>query len=275
VGTGRLNTLLLALVGAGLLECSDGCFRNGHEAARYLVRASGAYIGDCHLFWQTSWAAALQTESSVRAGSPQAEIDFAEQPAEDLAPFFRSLHPGCVQTGSELAELLPWSGSEQLVDVGGGSGGVCVGLCVEFPELVATVVELPTIAALTRRFIAAEGLAERVQVVEGDVVEKPPAGLYDVALCRAYFQVLTPRDITRALDNISAALRADGRLIIVGDMLDEGAKPADLAGFGLFFLNAYENGRLYYESEYRSWLTAAGFKKIERLEQGVLVAQKG
>ncbi len=270
-----LNTLLLALVGAGLLECSDGCFSNGHEAARYLLRASDEYIGDRHLLWQTTWAASLQTAASVRAGGPQAQIHFGSMPAEGLEAIFRGLHPGCLQTGRELAEQLPWSGHERLLDIGGGSGGVCVGLCAELPELAATVVELSAVAALTRRFIAEEGMAQRVRVEEGNLVEGPPAGLYDVALCRAYFQVLTPRDIARALGHISAALHADGRLIIVGDMLDEEAEPADLAGFGLFFLNAYENGRLYYESEYRAWLVAAGFKKVERLEQGVLVAQKG
>lgn len=46
----------------------------------------------------------------------------------------------------------------------------------------------------------------------------------------------------------------------------------------LFFLNVFDNGGPRTESEMRSWLTAAGFKNIERFPRdswsGLMVAEK-
>jgi hypothetical protein len=48
-------------------------------------------------------------------------------------------------------------------------------------------------------------------------------------------------------------------------MLDDSRiSPSTTATFNLVFLNAYDEGRAFTESEYRTWLTEAGFAQIER-----------
>lgn len=269
-----LQTLLEALVGAGLLNLEGELFANGREADRLLVPDSADYIGPRHKLWKTTWPTLLHTADSVRAGTPESEIDFAAAPEAELDDIIRGLHPGSLRMGRELAAEIDWSGCENLLDVGGGSGGVSVALCRALPTLRATIVELPNVAALTRRIVAEEGMAEYVRVEGCDVVEQVPAGVYDAALCKAYLQVLAPEDVPKALRHIYQALKPGGWVLIIGDMLDDIAAPADLACFSLFFLNAYKSGRLFYQREYSAWLAAAGFVAIEHLDQGVIRAKK-
>ena len=117
-------------------------------------------------------------------------------------------------------------------------------------------------------------MCERVQVTSCNMVEQAPDGIYDAALCKAYFQVLAPDDVPKAMNHIHQVLKPGAWILIVGDMLDDIAEPADLASFSLLFLNAYKSGRLFYQREYSAWLAAAGFVDIERVEQGVLRAKK-
>jgi len=269
-----LQTLLEALVGTELLYVRDGHFGNGEEAARLLVPGGSDYMGPRHLLWNTTWPTLLRTADSVRAGAPQAEIDFAGSSAAELEPVIRGLHSGSMRMGHALAAEIDWSACAHVLDVGGGSGGLSIALCRAVPALQATVVELPSVAELARTIVGEEGLQGRVHIQACDVAECQPEGSYDAALCKAYFQVLAPEQVQAAMRHIYQALRPGGWILIIGDMLDDVAAPADLACFSLFFLNAYKSGRLYYQREYNAFLAAAGFDDIERVEQGVLRARK-
>jgi hypothetical protein len=269
-----LQTLLEALVGAGLLYVQKDDFGNGQEAARLLVPGSTEYMGPRHGLWKTTWPTLLHTADSVRAGTPQAEIDFVGASADELEPIFRGLHSGSMRMGRELAAEIDWSACRHFLDVGGGSGGLSIGLCRAVADLQATVLELPNVAKLAQKIVGEEGMQGRVQVEACNIVEQVPKGTYDAALCKAYFQVLAPGQVQASMRHIFQKLRPGGWILIIGDMLDDVAAPADLACFSLFFLNAYKSGRLYYRHEYDAWLTAAGFVEIEHLEQGVLKAKK-
>ena len=90
--------------------------------------------------------------------------------------------------------------------------------------------------------------------------------VYDVAVLRAFLQVLSPEDALQALRHIGAALHPGGRLYIVGRILDDARlSPVDTVGFNLVFLNIFDDGRAYTEGEHRTWLTALGFAEIERV----------
>jgi len=143
-----------------------------------------------------------------------------------------------------------------------------------YPHLRATVIDLPTVTPITQRFIAEAGAADRVQVVAADVVHAPVPGRYDVAVARAFLQVLSPDDALQALRHMGAALHPGGRLYLVGSLLDEGRlSPLGAVGFNLLALNAFDDGRAYTEGEYRAWLTAAGFGEMARvpLAEGVSI----
>jgi hypothetical protein len=142
---------------------------------------------------------------------------------------------------------------------------MAVTLTQAYPQLQATVVDLPAVTPLTHKLVAEAGATERVSVVAADVVREPVPGAYEVAVVRELLQVLSPEDAQRALQHIGMALRAGGILYIVGQVLDDThTTPPEAVGFNLILLNTFYAGESYTEGDHRTWLRAAGFVDIER-----------
>lgn len=79
-----------------------------------------------------------------------------------------------------LAAAAPAPGGHVL-DLGCGVGAAAICLAVRLPECRVTGLELqPDLAVLARENVAANGLADRIEIVSGDLLE-PPAGLVTAA----------------------------------------------------------------------------------------------
>lgn len=262
----KLTPLLFALVAAGLLTFEHGTFLNTPESNHFLVKGKPGYLGGRHAFYTARYNELLQTAASIRTGCPQAKHDFASMSADALEKFLRGLHPNTMVDGRNLADRFNFQTCRHLLDVGGGSGGMALAIAAACPQLRATVLEFPSVVPVTQRFIEEEGMAERVDVLACDVVKAPVGGKYDVAILRAFIQVLSPRDAPRALCHISSALESGGSIYIIGRVLDDSrVSPAETVAFNLIFLNMYDEGQAYTESEYRDWLSEAGFCGIDRI----------
>lgn len=267
VESAKLEPLLYALVTTGLLELRDGMFANGAEADRFLVRGRPQYMGSQHELYAEQWRAVMQTAETIRAGAPQAKHDFASMSADDLEAFYRGSHPGAVAAGHDIARRFDLSSRRALIDVGGGSGGVAIGVCEACPQLRATVADFPETTAITRRFVAESSVAERVHVIDADVVAAPPPGTYDIAVMRALVQILAPDDARRAVANVGRAIEPGGAIYITGNGIidDSRVSPPEIVAFSLVYLNYYDGGRAYTEGEYRAMLGDGGFVDIGRL----------
>jgi O-methyltransferase domain/Dimerisation domain len=266
VGADKLSPLLYTLAGAELLTLADGMFTNSPEAAHFLVKGAKSYIGGAHELYADLWHAVLKTAATIRAGAPQARHDFSAMDRASLAAFFRGLHPLAVSTGIDLARRFDLSQHRALLEIGGGSGGVTIALCGANPALRGTLVDLPSVVPIAAEFIGEAGLADRVTVQDGDIVAAPPSGRFDLAVARALIQVLGPLEAERAIRHIAATLTRGGSVYIMGHILDDSRlAPAETLGLNLAFLNLYEGGRAYTESEYRAWCESAGLEGFTRL----------
>jgi len=96
------------------------------------------------------------------------------------------------------------------LDVGGGAGYLSVAITEAFPELKATMVDLPTATPLARRVVAEMGAEIRVQVVTADVVNDPITGNFDVAVLRHLIQVLSAEQARSAIINAVQAVNPGG-----------------------------------------------------------------
>jgi O-methyltransferase domain/Dimerisation domain len=263
--TDKLRPLLYALVHAELLNLVDGDrFANTPEADVYLVRGRHTYLGSSHELYSDLWSAALTAGQSIRAGRPQVKHDFTAMSDEELGAFFRGLHAGALATGRQLATDYNFDRFRSLLDVGGGSGGVSIAACQSCQGLSATIIELPRVALIAQAMAREAKLANRVQVLVGDILERAPEGRFDVAVLRNLIQVLGPDAARRALWNAAAAIEAGGWLFIVGHVLEDNRlAPAAAVCLNLTFLSVYDEGQAYTEREHRSWLAEAGFANIE------------
>lgn len=265
----KLKPLLYALMTARLLTMKGDLFSNTDEANHFLVRESPYYIGDHAyinpLIMLGNWDAALKTAESIRTGIPQAKYDFSEKSEEELESLFRCTRPIAVRAGLELVARYDFSSYSTLLDVGGGSGGLAIAITEACPNIRATVADLPSVTPVTRRFVEKAGATDRVQVMTADVVCDPLTGSFDVAVLRAFIQVLSPDQARRVIKTVSEVINSGGVIYILGHILDNSRiSPLEEVGHGIVYLNVYDVPAPYTEQEHKDWLTEAGFRQIER-----------
>jgi len=265
VSPAKLRPLMFALVTAGLLIVDGERFANSAEADEFMVKGKPRYLGGTHATYADLWAATLHTAESIRSGRPQAKHDFSTMSHDELRTFIRGLDAGASAAARRLDKEFGMGRFRHVIDAGGGSGGLAVALCRSCSDLKATVGELPNVAPVTRECIEEARMADRIDVVEVDLSTTAPTGNYDAAVLRAVLQVLNPADAARTLANVAAALESGGNLFVVGRMLDDSRlSPLDAVAVNVMFLNVYDDGQAYTESEHRTWFADAGLNDVER-----------
>jgi len=70
-------------------------------------------------------------------------------------------------------ELLDLSDACLLLDLAGGSGAHSIGACLCWPELRATVLDLPFVCDVAEEFVAAQRLDERISMHRADMWNDP------------------------------------------------------------------------------------------------------
>jgi tRNA (cmo5U34)-methyltransferase len=119
-----------------------------------------------------------------------------------------------------LDALLPENA--RLLDLGVGSGRALTALLRRRPDIQATAVDLaPNMLATARTLLVAEGLADRVELVEADITALPDrlaASDWDGVSCVWTLHQLPDFDVMRgALHHISALRRSSGAAVWIFD----------------------------------------------------------
>ncbi|MGD9210964.1 MAG: methyltransferase [Desulfobacteraceae bacterium] len=259
----KLSPLLYALVSAKLLNVENGIFSNTIEADTFLVKGLPTYMGGLKDFFNDLWHATLKTAESIQTGEPKAKHDWLTLPDKELIRYFRSQYPGSLRSGMQLAQKTDFSKTKHLIDVGGGSGGLTIGICNVYPEIEATVADLPKVVAFSKQFILEAGLSKRITTMGVDLINSEIEGSYDVAVLRALIQVMKPDHAKTVLKNVFQVLEPGGQIYILGCVLDNSRlTPTVSMAFSLVFLNVYEEGGAYTEKQYYDWLKEVGFTDI-------------
>ena len=275
----RLGLLLYQLVVSEFLELQNGKFANTEMSAYYLVKGTPNYMGGIHGVWTEQFNALMQVAESIRTDTGKTKIDFSSLSPEELGGFIRGLHGMSVAAGKNLAKQPQFRSARTLIDVGGGSGGLAIALCQEHPDLRATVVDLPSVIPITSELVAKAGLSDRITVETSDVLRKPIEGEYDIATARALFQVLSAEQCDIAAKHIGAGVTSGGTLFVIGFITDDSrVAPTFSVGMNVVFASMFDDGQAYTESQYRTWLTDAGFTGVTRepylMGNSLIVAQK-
>lgn len=277
----RLRMLLYSLVAGGLLTEEHGRFSNTPEADQFLVKGNPSYIGDWHAIFSNRWNRNLKIADSIRAGAPQAKLDFSNSPQEELEKYFRRINVLAVMAAHALLERYDFSSTKSLADVGCGGAGIALTITKACPHIQATAIDLAQVAPITKKTVDSEGAAERVRVLAADLLSGPLSGAYDTVVLRALLQVLSSEDARLALKNVAPAVKPGGTIYIIGHILDDSRiSPPEAVGFNLSLISQFDSGESYTEREHRSWLSEAGFVGIERAdfllpdEHGLMLARR-
>lgn len=171
------------------------------------------------------------------------------------------LHPGGEALSRRMLELAGVGTSDRLVDIASGAGTTAL-LAARERGCEAVGIDYGAGAvAGAREEAEAQGLAERVQFVEGDAESLPfGSGSFDVAICEC--ALCTFPDKATAVAEMRRVLRPGGRLVLSDVVADHSRLPDDLRGT---MATVACVGSALPESGYRELLEAAGFE-IDRVE---------
>lgn len=223
---GRLTDFLLALDAHGIVARDGDRYRLAPAFATLLLSRMMPPLVD-----QLGRSAAIKRlltprdahEGNFALLAPEEALVFARSVAPNpLSPHTATLHRGMVAAVPAL--LARWESGARHLDLGCGVGGLLLGLATAFPRLQAVGIELePQIAAEARRRAAAAGVAERVDVRQGNALDLAEIAAYDsVVWAQQFFP--TP---TRA-SALAVARRAikEGGFLLVPAFVG-GEPPAD------------------------------------------------
>ena len=229
-GERSAETLLTALAGMGLLTVDGGRFANSPAADAFLVQGA-KYDFSEYLRLQVGqqmYSLMDQIDDALADRLPDgATASYADwfADAEEARRYSESQHAGSIGPARQLVKRLQLDGARSMLDVGGGTGAFAITLCQAFPELTATVVEFPNVAALGRRYVAEAGLEDRIRYVDGDALATPWPDGQDLVLMSYLFSGV-PGGMHEELVRRAADHLAPGGILAIHDFVVE----ADRAG---------------------------------------------
>lgn len=264
------DMLLTGCAALGLLVKDDGRYLNAPVAEEFLVRGKPYYFGGfVQMLDQRLYPGWGKLNEAIRTNRPttwdpdrQNSLFDGEDPRL-LAVFWEAMHSLSTFTARALGQALDLSGARRLLDVGGGSAAFDIELCRLYPELTATVYELPMITEIAAAKVEEAGLSDRIETVSGDFFADPalPGG-HDTILLSMIMHDWAEERCRAILQKCSAALPSGGQLIIAELLVnDERTGPPAAALMSLNMLVETE-GRNYTPAEYGTWLGDLGCHDI-------------
>jgi hypothetical protein len=274
--TRGIYDFLDTLVALRLLERdgdgSDGRYRNTGETAAFLDKRSPTYIGGIlemsnarlYGFWG-------DLTEALKTGRPQNEVKHTGKPMfeelysdpERLEQFMRAMQGISLGNFSALAERFDFSKYETVCDVGGATGQLCMILASRHPHLRCISYDLPVVAPIAERAVAAAGLADRVTTASGDFFADPlpQADVITMGL------ILHDWNLDRKIQLIRSAYEAlpeGGAFIVIENLIDDARREN---AFGLMMslnmLIEFGDAFDFTASDFAGWCHEVGFREVE------------
>ncbi|MCA9471429.1 MAG: acetylserotonin O-methyltransferase [Nitrospirales bacterium] len=267
-----LALLLNALVAMRVLKKEADVYMNTEVAQRYLVKSQEEYVGHLLLLHDAEWENWGKLEETIRTGrSPVSRHVFETDP--DMGVNVLSvLHRIGRESGPSLAKRMQLDGANSLLDVGGGAGTNAIACCQEYPELTATVFDLPSTLKMTEAVIRKVGLESRIRTLAGNFHVDDFKGPYDAALMSDILHYQDGEVNATLVAKIFQSLSPGGQLVIKDRFLDpSGTSPAWTTAFAVHIMVNTEQGQCFTTQEAMRWLRDAGFRDVHELEPCAVV----
>ncbi len=264
--------LLDALAAIELLSKAGGLYDLTPMSAEYLLRDRPNYIGSALETDDLAreWAS---LDEAVRTGEPVKRFT-DQQAAEEFFPkLVRTLHVMNSGPARRLASALGAGEARRglkVLDIACGSGIWGIAIAEADPKARVTAQDYPGMLDITREYARRHGVETRFEYLPGDLKAVDPGeARFDVALLGNIVHSEGERASRDLLARLHRALVPGGRVAII-DMIPNSDRTAP--AFPVFFalqmvLHAPE-GDTYTFDEYREWLGATGYGRVETADIG-------
>jgi predicted O-methyltransferase YrrM len=252
----------------------DGRYRNTAETAAFLDKRSPTYIGGmlemCNARLYRFWG---DLTEALRTGKPQNEVKHNGKPMFDelysdparLEQFMQAMQGGSLGSFHTLAEKFDFSKYETVCDIGGATGQLSMILAEHHPHLHCTSYDLPVVAPIAEKAIAAAGLTDRVGVASGDCFADPLPRADVITMG----MILHDWNLDRKMQLIRSAYEAlpeGGAFIVIENLIDDARREN---AFGLMMslnmLIEFGDAFDFTGRDFAGWCREVGFREVEVL----------
>ena len=261
--------ILNALAALSLLHKEAGIFSLADVAKQYLVRSSTQYVGAMIHFDASLWNCWEKLPEAIRTGKSVRSANMYQDDPRETETFINAMDSLVKARGDAdvLANAIDWHGVGELLDVGSGPATYPIALCQRFPNLRATLFDLPGTLKITERYVRQAGMAERIQLIAGDYRTDPIPASYDVIFLSNIIHGENDQNNEALMGKLAGNLTPAGRLIIKDHILDDSrAHPPVGAIFSLLMLLTTDGGRCYSFQEIAAWMKKAGLVQVEQID---------
>ncbi|MFB4265733.1 methyltransferase [Nonomuraea sp. GTA35] len=166
-----------------------------------------------------------------------------------------------------LAKRYDFPATATVVDVAGGKGHILATILRANPQTRGVLLDLEHVTEHARQTLAAEGLADRAQVVAGDMFAGVPAG-GDVYVLASVLHNWDDDDAVRILRNVREAMNHEGRVLILEVVLPDSEEPHLGKDIDMRMLAIFNGGTERSRDEYAAVLDQAGLVLSDVVELG-------
>jgi SAM-dependent methyltransferase len=264
-----------ALVALGMLERKGQVYSNMPSTDLFLDRNKPSYIGGIlemmnarlYGFWGS-------LTEALRTGEPQNEAksggDLFESLYSDparLRGFLAAMTGVSGGTAMAIAQKFPWREYNTVIDIGCAEGCVPAMVAKQHPHLKGGGFDLEVVRPHFERFIAAQGLSDRLKFHAGDFF-KDPLPSADVLILGHILHDWSVEEKKNLLQKAHRALKPGGVLIVYDAVIDD-ERSKNVFGLlmSLNMLIETRGGFDYTGSDCIGWMREAGFRdaRVEAL----------
>lgn len=185
------------------------------------------------------------------------------------------LHQERLFWGKELAQQYDFSRHEVLLDLGGSTGGWCMGVRKVYPDLRCIVFDIADAIEAANELIAQAGEQDMIEAIPGSVfTDELPPGI-DCVLMANFLGVWAREDVDFILGKTFSTLQPGGAVLIKEPFLEDDWTGNVVALFYGFILSGADGKGAWRASygEMEELLRGNGFVDVER-GRDLLIARK-
>ena len=162
------------------------------------------------------------------------------------------------QHNAALVAAYDFSPFRLVADVGGGQGSTLAAILAAHPSLEGILLDLPHVVSHVPP-LAEAGVADRCQVIGGDMFASVPSGA-DAYVLKRVLMSYGDEGAERLLRNCAAAMAEGGRIVAVDIVMAAGNDPSPAKPFDILMLLTQPGALIRTEDEFRQLFTAAGLR---------------
>jgi len=252
--------VLNALVSVELVSKDGDRYRNREAASACLVPGAPAYQGHILRHMRHTSERWARLDDALRTGTGASGGADPTRTPEQLRAFILGMQDIAKFSAREMLPHLDLSGRRHMLDLGGGPATYGITFLEAYPELRATLFDMPAVIEIGREQVEKAGMQYRFSYMAGDMTRDDIGSGYDFVLLSNIIHSMSFEQNREVVRKCHEALEPGG-LLLIKDFLVEN----DRSGppFGLMFavnmLVATPGGDTYTYAEVEEWTQEAGF----------------